>query len=129
MGLISNAYHVTSDLTQLRFLFVNLFLLGHSDSWVLIDAGLRGSAMAIIKTVEKSFGKGAKPKAIILTHGHFDHTGALPELLRHWDVPVYAHELEMPHLIGKADYPRPDPTVGKGLLAISHFCSLIKPSI
>jgi glyoxylase-like metal-dependent hydrolase (beta-lactamase superfamily II) len=38
-------------------------------------------------------------------------------LLGIWDVPVYAHSLELPFLTGRADYPPPDPAVGKGLMA------------
>ena len=121
MSLTSTTDQVTPDLTRLRFLFVNLYLWGRGASWVLIDAGLRGSADAIRTAAEERFGPGAKPKAIVLTHGHFDHVGALDDLLARWDVPVYAHVQELPHLTGAADYPPPDPTVGKGVMALLSF--------
>jgi glyoxylase-like metal-dependent hydrolase (beta-lactamase superfamily II) len=121
MAVISAADQVTPDLTWLRYLFVNLYFYGTSASWVLIDAGLQGSALTIVEAAEERFGKGARPEAIILTHGHFDHVGAFPELFEGWDVPVYAHRLELPHLTGKADYPPPDPTVGKGVMALLSF--------
>jgi glyoxylase-like metal-dependent hydrolase (beta-lactamase superfamily II) len=66
--------------------------------------------------LEEHFGSHSPPRAIILTHGHFDHVGAVFELSKHWDVPVYAHELEMPYLTGKSDYPPADPTVDGGLV-------------
>jgi glyoxylase-like metal-dependent hydrolase (beta-lactamase superfamily II) len=110
-----------ADLTRLRFLIANLYLWGTADSWVLIDAGMQGGADAIFETAEERFGKGTAPRAIVLTHGHFDHVGAFPELFERWDVPVYAHVLELPHLTGQADYPPPDPTVGKGAMALLSF--------
>jgi glyoxylase-like metal-dependent hydrolase (beta-lactamase superfamily II) len=106
------------DLTRLRFLFVNIYLCGTPASWVLIDGGLRGSAGTILKVAADRFGKDSRPRAIILTHGHFDHVGAFPKLFEYWDVPVYAHRLELPHLIGQSDYPPPDPTVGEGVMAL-----------
>jgi glyoxylase-like metal-dependent hydrolase (beta-lactamase superfamily II) len=121
MAVTTTVDEVTSDLTRLRFLIVNLYLCGSPGSWVLIDAGLQGSAGTIVDTARERFGPGAGPQAIILTHGHFDHVGAFPELFEHWDVPVYAHRLELPHLMGQADYPPPDPTVGGGAMALMSF--------
>lgn len=103
---------------------VNTYLVSDAvtDSWVLIDAGLPTSARRIIKTAAKRFGPKSKPVAIVLTHGHFDHVGSLKRLLDLWEVPVYAHELELPYLTGRSDYPPPDPTVRGGMMsALSRF--------
>lgn len=88
-----------------------------SKDFVLIDAGMPKSAKDIIEVAEKRFGKNAKPKAIILTHGHFDHVGAIIELVKHWQVQVFAHKLELPFLTGLENYPEPDPSVDSGLVA------------
>ncbi|WP_042356126.1 MBL fold metallo-hydrolase [Bacillus rubiinfantis] len=98
---------------------VNISLVGNPDSqdFVLVDAGMPGSADSIIALTEERFGAGSRPKAIILTHGHFDHVGAIIELIEHWQVPVYAHELELPFLTGQQQYPAPDPTVEGGAVA------------
>lgn len=97
---------------------VNIAFIGQPGSnFVLIDAGMPSSADEIISIAEKRFGPDVRPDAIILTHGHFDHVGALIELIEHWDVPVYAHELEMPYLTGKKSYPVPDMTVEGGMVA------------
>ena len=111
---------VTPDIYCFTIQVVNVCFVGDpgkNDGWTLVDAGMPRSADAIIKEAEERFGPGTKPKAIILTHGHFDHVGAIVELLTHWDVPVYAHVAELPYLNGSADYPKPDPTVGGGLVA------------
>jgi glyoxylase-like metal-dependent hydrolase (beta-lactamase superfamily II) len=121
MAIISSLEQVTPDLIKLRYLIANLYLWGTPGSWVLIDAGLEGCKSTIISTAEERFGKGKAPEAIIMTHGHFDHRGAFPELFETWDVPVYAHPREMPYLTGKEDYPPPDPTVGKGAMALLSF--------
>lgn len=114
----SDVEHVAEDLRRLRILFVNLYLCGTADAWVLIDAGLPGSSDTIVQAAEEAFGKGTRPEAIFLTHGHFDHVGAFPDLFDHWDVPVYAHPQEMPFLTGERDYPPPDPSVGEGAMAL-----------
>lgn len=113
------------DVERVHIVMVNAYLYGDpaagSRDWVLIDAGLPFSASQIVHVAERRYGPGAKPQAIVLTHGHFDHVGALGDLLKRWDVPVYAHDLEIPFLSGRSDYPPPDPTVGGGLMARAAF--------
>jgi len=100
-------------------IFVNFYIVQseQTSSWILIDAGLKTSYSKIIKLAEQLFGKGTAPVAIILTHGHFDHVGSLKRLAAKWNVPVYAHELELPYLTGGSAYPPPDPSVGGGMMA------------
>jgi glyoxylase-like metal-dependent hydrolase (beta-lactamase superfamily II) len=99
---------------------VNLCLVGNTDhpnDFVFVDAGMPKSANELIEVAESRFGVNCRPKAIILTHGHFDHVGSLVDLVEHWEIPVYAHELEIPYLTGKADYPKGDSTVDGGLVS------------
>jgi glyoxylase-like metal-dependent hydrolase (beta-lactamase superfamily II) len=104
-----------------RTLMVNVAMIrsAHQSGWILVDAGLRGYADEIRRAADEAFGRGTAPEAIVLTHGHFDHVGSLHALLRTWDVPVYAHRLELPHLTGRVNYPSPDPLAGGGLMAWS----------
>lgn len=115
-------HEVAPDLAYQREAIVNIAFYGFSGAgdrqWVLIDAGLPGTAGRIAKAAAERFGLDSRPAAIVMTHGHFDHNGALEELSERWDAPVYAHELERPYLDGTAAYPPPDPTVGGGLMAL-----------
>jgi len=106
----------------MKVVFVNIYMVavGKQD-WILVDAALKGSAGKIQKMAAYLFGEDNPPKAIILTHGHFDHVGALKDLLKIWDVPVYAHSLEIPYLTGLSSYPPADPTVGGGLMSALSF--------
>jgi glyoxylase-like metal-dependent hydrolase (beta-lactamase superfamily II) len=78
---------LTPGVAALRTLIVNVAALSTADGWVLIDAGLAGYAGAIIRWARDTV-SASPPSAIVLTHGHFDHVGAIDGLLREWDVPV-----------------------------------------
>jgi glyoxylase-like metal-dependent hydrolase (beta-lactamase superfamily II) len=112
---------VLEDLAYLRTVMVNVYFVGPPGAgdreWVLVDAGMSGSAERIVRAAEMRFGVGSRPAAIVLTHGHFDHVGALEPLADRWDAPIYAHPMELPYLTGRSSYPPPDPSVGGGLVA------------
>jgi glyoxylase-like metal-dependent hydrolase (beta-lactamase superfamily II) len=112
---------VLPDLAYRRLGIVNVAFYGRPGAgdrnWVLIDAGVFGTMRLITSAAEERFGANARPAAIVLTHGHFDHVGVLEDLAERWQAPVYAHELERPYLDGSASYPPPDPSVGGGLMA------------
>jgi glyoxylase-like metal-dependent hydrolase (beta-lactamase superfamily II) len=115
-------FQVGQGVWGMKLFFVNVYIIANRKSlakgWVLVDTGPEGSADKIIAMAEAIFGIGTKPSAIILTHGHSDHSGSVLALLKHWDVPVYAHELEIPYLTGQSSYPPADPSVGHGLMSL-----------
>jgi glyoxylase-like metal-dependent hydrolase (beta-lactamase superfamily II) len=96
---------------------VNVCYLDAANGWVLVDCGMTAGEAMIMEQAAKLYGADRPPQAIIVTHGHFDHIGSLPALLNTWDVPVYAHELELPYLRGETAYPPGDPTVDGGLVS------------
>jgi glyoxylase-like metal-dependent hydrolase (beta-lactamase superfamily II) len=113
---------IAPDLVYKRLGIVNVVFVGAPGGgpgeWVLIDAGVPGTAGLITSAAEERFGEGTRPAAIVMTHGHFDHVGALETLAERWDVPIYADELELPYLDGRASYPPPDPGVGGGMMSL-----------
>jgi glyoxylase-like metal-dependent hydrolase (beta-lactamase superfamily II) len=113
---------VAPGVGRLGILFVNVLALGEPGGpWLLVDAGLPGSAGVIRRAVARRFGTGARPEAILLTHGHFDHVGAARNLAEGWDVPLFAHPLETPYLTGRSDYPPRDPTTGGAMAQMSRL--------
>jgi glyoxylase-like metal-dependent hydrolase (beta-lactamase superfamily II) len=62
---------------------------------VLVDPGPESS----METLLERAGEGFEPRAVLLTHIHFDHAGASGALVRRWpDLPVYVHERGARHL-------------------------------
>jgi glyoxylase-like metal-dependent hydrolase (beta-lactamase superfamily II) len=126
VGQDDGTLEAAPDLAYRRLAIVNVVYQGRPGAgdgeWVLIDAGVQGTAGLIAGAAEERFGGSGRPACIVLTHGHFDHVGALRTLAERWDVPIYAHPLEHPFLDGRMSYPPPDPSVGGGLMsALSRF--------
>ena len=119
----SNFFTVAPGVWGRKNVFVNFYIIQDlvNDQWVLVDAGLKWSASKIKEMAAYVFGEESLPKAIVLTHGHFDHVGSVARLAEEWEVPVYAHHLEIPYLTGQSNYPPADPTVGGGLMASAAF--------
>lgn len=65
---------------------VNCYLLTDSDEAVVIDPG--DEVEKVLDAVEKS---GCKLTKILLTHGHFDHIGAVSDLKEKSGATVYVH--------------------------------------
>ncbi|WP_445619620.1 MBL fold metallo-hydrolase [Kushneria sp. Sum13] len=111
-------HEVLADVYCYPVQIVNVYFVADParDDWVLVDAGMPRCEDDIIRAAAERFGKNVPPRAIILTHGHFDHVGAVVELAEHWNVPVYAHPLELPYLTGQKHYAPPDTHAGGGII-------------
>ncbi len=117
-------FDVAPHVWGLKDKFVNIYIVQDAESgkWILVDAGIKSTGSKIKKMLAELFDENnQKPKAIILTHGHFDHVGSIQQLEEEWHVPVYAHYMEMPYLTGKSHYPPFDTTVGGGLMTDMAF--------
>lgn len=108
----------------------NCYILYADDGRCLvIDPGDEGTR--IINEIEKLNGT---PIAILLTHAHFDHIGAVDQVRDYFAIPVYIHESESewlmnPDLNGSSKYPglplvrnvKADSFIEEGLLEIGPF--------
>ena len=104
----------------------NCYILSAPEAAVcaVIDPG--GDASRVAAAVKES---GCTPCAILLTHGHYDHTGAVAALHEQWpDIPVYLSRLDQagdnpylrelfPPVAGAADYGEGD-TIAVGTLTV-----------
>jgi hydroxyacylglutathione hydrolase len=69
----------------------NVYILASRDSCVIVDPG--DQAPLILEFLDS---QGLEPTLIVATHGHLDHTAAIPELLASWrargtPVPIAIH--------------------------------------
>ncbi|WP_407271558.1 MBL fold metallo-hydrolase [Radiobacillus sp. PE A8.2] len=115
----AEAEEILDDLAFYRTLLANVCMIGKPDTaeWVLIDTGAANYSKRIRAACQKRYGS-APPKAIILTHGHFDHVGSAKKLAEYWDVPIYIHPKEIDYVNGTKQYPPADPTVGGGIISL-----------
>jgi glyoxylase-like metal-dependent hydrolase (beta-lactamase superfamily II) len=61
---------------------------------VLIDPGPQSCEATLLEALGDE-----RPRAVLLTHIHFDHAGVTGALVRRWpELPVYVHEIGAPHL-------------------------------
>ncbi len=89
-------------------LSTNCYIVAFEEQAIIIDPAGDGDRI-INKVAEMK----VKPLAVLLTHAHFDHIGALEQVRNHYQVPVYIHELESEWL--------EDPNLnGSSLFVASH---------
>jgi glyoxylase-like metal-dependent hydrolase (beta-lactamase superfamily II) len=74
---------VLNDFTE------NTYIVSEGNDCYIIDPGTNFEG--IKQVIEEN---NLNVLAVLLTHGHFDHTGSLNQILEEYDVSVYLHELE-----------------------------------
>src|SRR5258708_12132311 len=104
---------------------MNMMALRFGDDILVIDAGMMFPESEllgvdlVIPDITYLKQNRAHVRAIVLTHGHEDHIGALPYILRDLNVPVYGtrftlplgkNRLDEPGLLGSPPLPQLSPT-------------------
>lgn len=77
------------EILPLGQLQTNCYIVHHQKKGLIIDPS--EEAPTINDTLKRLE---IEPQAILLTHAHFDHIGALEEIRTTYNIPVYMHEAE-----------------------------------
>ncbi len=96
---------------------IHVWIVADEEGLTLVDAGMPMMAKGIMKYMNQL--EAGPLRRILLTHGHSDHVGALKSILSETNVPVYAHEIEIPYMEGELIYPRrkkAEHNVAKGIV-------------
>lgn len=106
----------------------NCYIVSKGQRSLIIDPGGEAS-----KVIDYLTDKGLSAEAILLTHAHFDHIGAVEDLRKHYEIDVYLHKeeaswLENPALNGSLAFigneiktKLPDHYLQAGKLEIGSF--------
>ena len=70
-------------------LFTNCYIFGSNKYVIIIDPG--GDSKNIIQTIDKL---NVKPIAVLLTHGHFDHSTKVGSIIRKYQIPLMFNKKE-----------------------------------
>lgn len=100
-GQRSRIEQVADDVFAVQGIASTWTLLREGGEVTLVDAGYPGDLPAVIASIEQVGGSLGALSAVLLTHAHIDHLGAVPELLRRRRVPVLADARELPMLHGE----------------------------
>ncbi|MDT0307995.1 MBL fold metallo-hydrolase [Streptomyces sp. DSM 44917] len=88
---------VAKDVFCVEGTHVNWVLLREGSDLTLIDGGWHGDVAAVEESIRALGRRPEDVRAILLTHAHVDHLGALNPLRERHGVPVYMHPREVPH--------------------------------
>jgi glyoxylase-like metal-dependent hydrolase (beta-lactamase superfamily II) len=77
---------------------VSWTLVEDGDALTLIDAGYPGDHDTLIRSIRAIGHQPSDIRAVLVTHGHVDHIGSLPQLLANHPSPVLTSEREAAHV-------------------------------
>jgi len=90
---------------------VNTWFIVEGDNVYIIDTGVTSFAQTQIETAQFL----GNPQAIFLTHGHLDHIEGSKVMSEALNIPIYAHESEIPYINGDLPYPNDEEITNTGV--------------
>ncbi len=111
---------------------MNITAFEYEDSIVVVDCGLSFPADdmlgidLVIPDVTYLEENLDKVKGFVITHGHEDHIGALPYVLRRVNVPVYATKLTMGIIVNKLKEHNMEKSTRRRIVKFGQFITLGK---
>ena len=84
-----------------RTRLVNWVVLVEGDRVALVDAGYPGQLADVERSVRKVGRRPEEIEAVLVTHGHVDHIGTVPELVARYGTRVLTSELEARNVRGE----------------------------
>lgn len=81
-------------------LVANTYLLDTPQGPLLVDSGMPNESRKLLGLLGE-----VKPAALLLTHHHLDHVGGARMLRERFELPIYAHPLDIPFITGELRRP------------------------
>jgi glyoxylase-like metal-dependent hydrolase (beta-lactamase superfamily II) len=83
--------NVAEGIHRIEHAFTNCYLVEDGGGLLLVDAGLPGTRREFVNALGVLGRSVDDVRAVVLTHGHFDHLGFAEQLRVQRGVPVYGH--------------------------------------
>ncbi|GAA1131653.1 MBL fold metallo-hydrolase [Citricoccus alkalitolerans] len=74
---------------------VNCYLIEDEEGLTVVDAGLPSMWSMVLEALEARGRGPGDVKALVLTHGHFDHVGFAARAQQEWGIPILVHSQDV----------------------------------
>ena len=79
-------------------MYCNSYIVIDGETGIIVDTLFPGAEKVIIEKIKELGIYSFEPRAIFLTHAHFDHTGSAKVLADFFHIPIISHRLAKPYL-------------------------------
>lgn len=88
--------NIAPGIHRLEHAYVNCYLLEEDDEVTIVDAAFPDTWPLLRQAVRAIERKPMDVRALVLTHGHFDHLGFAGSARSEWGVPIWVHKRDEP---------------------------------